>query len=352
MLNKKIAHIVSSLEIGGAERFVIDLCQEQRTLGLRPSIISFGSESDKLVAVCESLSIDIHIITGNRFAKYCKVFSLINHFQIFHFHSPYPLKFIAPIFWLKKPQKIIYTRHGANPLASSHWKKLHKYIEEKIDAITFVSQEGADVFRANHGWYDKRLEVIDNGVNIKSIKLNGHNSDKLRLGSVGRMVELKHQVSLLQAVSLLTEEEQGQLEINFFGDGPCEKLLKDYTLKNLHHTTIKFHGMVSDRNTIYGNIDALVVTSETEGLSLAIIESMAFGCLTIGTNVGGNPKLIDNDVNGWLFEFNDIKLLASCIKRLLIQPELLTVMGEDAHKKMVKQFSLEASAKKYLLLYD
>jgi glycosyltransferase involved in cell wall biosynthesis len=114
---------------------------------------------------------------------------------------------------------------------------------------------------------------------------------------------------------------------------------------------VYFHGMVQDRNVIYSSIDALVVTSETEGLSLAIIEAMAYGCAVIASNVGGNPKLIEQDVNGWLFEYDDNKTLSEFIHTLQTQQALLSTFGKAGRQKIEQQFSLDNCADKYSEIY-
>ena len=165
------------------------------------------------------------------------------------------------------------------------------------------------------------------------------------------MVDLKNQISLLEAVATLPIEEQQKIEINFYGDGPCLAELKLFSDRNLENVAVNFHGMVQDRNIIYSSFDALIVTSETEGLSLAIIEAMAYGCVVIASNVGGNPKLVEHNKNGWLFEYNDTKTLAKYIQKLSTDKALISYLGSEGRKKIESQFSLDNTAQKYTDIY-
>ena len=287
-LKLKVAHIVGSLNVGGAERFVIDLCSIQKKLNMKPAIISLGSPDDALVGECRVNNIPVANYGGGSLIKIIRVFFVLLKFDIIHIHSPHALKFLSvalPFF----NKKIIYTRHGAAPLTAPHWNRLHLKIEKHINAITFVSKEGFDNFQQQHNWQNTPCLVIDNGVLIDPV--NKNESTLFRIGSVGRMIPLKHQISLLKAVSLLKEEVQNSIELNFFGDGACIAQLKSYQSENLTNVAINFHGMINNRELIYSNIDVLVVTSETEGLSMVIIEAMANRIPVIATNVGGNPKL-------------------------------------------------------------
>ncbi|WP_206483087.1 glycosyltransferase family 4 protein [Thalassotalea sp. G2M2-11] len=347
----KVLHVVSSLEVGGAERFVIDLCQVQREKGEKVAILTFGSQQDPLVSECKKNDIEVFFVSGSRTKKWQMALKVINKFTIIHFHSPYPLKFLLPCLPIYFFKKVIYTRHGADPLSGFMWGIVHKIANYFVDHVTFVSQEGADVFENSHGWLRKTKHVIDNGVNFSKITIHRETSDCLRLGSVGRMVPLKNQISLLKAVSYLPSEYKKKVLIHFYGDGPCLAELQQFVDENDLSEQVVFHGMVSDRSTIYNSFDVLVVTSETEGLSLAIIEAMAYSCAIIATHVGGNPKLVSHQKNGYLFEYDDDKALSGYIKTLQNNVALNEQFAQESREKVAQQFSLDECAKKYQQLY-
>jgi len=347
---QKVAHIVGSLHVGGAERFVIDLCSVQKKSNMMPEVISLGNPSEPLVKECLKENIPVICYGNNSLIKLFRVLIALHKFDVIHFHSPHALKFLSYILPLLN-KKIIYTRHGAGALSEHTWKLMHKKAKRYIDIVTCVSQEGLVVFQQNHGWKDKPSYIIDNGVLIKSSFTAIQESKKLRIGSVGRMISLKNQLSLLQAVDLLPEDIQCEIEVHFFGDGECLKQLKTYAEQNLPKMAVHFNGMVNDRNLIYSSFDLLVVTSETEGLSMVIIEAMVNKIPVIATNVGGNPKLVIPDETGWLFEYEDKKKLAEYIENIVVDKAVLTPLGQAAFSFISENFSIETSAKKYAALY-
>jgi len=347
-----IIHVVSSLEVGGAERFVIDLCQLQSAKGASVAILSFGLISDPLVKECVSAEIKVFHTANSRIKKWKSALTAIRAYKVVHFHSPYPLKFMLPLMPLCLFKNIVYTRHGADPLAGKSWRWMHKIANLFVNRISFVSREGADIFTLSHGWSNKIKHVIDNGVNLAKVSINRKQSERFRIGSVGRMVALKNQISLLQALMFIEESVRRKIEIHFFGDGPSFAQLDEYVQKYTLQKQVIFHGMVSDRNKIYNSFDVLAVTSETEGLSLAIIEAMAYNCPILATDVGGNPKLVSHEKNGYLFDYNDVEALANYIEMLLGEGELFTNFSQQSRKKIEKQFSLLACSDKYHQLYE
>ncbi len=310
-----ISHIVSSLNVGGAERFVIDLCRAQQKLGMSPSIISLGTYNDPLVIEAKEQRIPLTVLEGYKASKRVRTLLSVRKQGVIHIHSPHTLKFMLLMLPVLRKKKIVYTRHGAAPFNDRKWILSHKRAAPYISAISFVSKEGSEVFHQNHNWQKTPSFIIDNGVNLDQMNTVPVNmeSGRIRLGSVGRMVELKNQIGLLQAIELINISERKGIEVHFFGDGECAGKLKEFHRTKLPEVKVIFHGMIRDRDKIYNSIDALIVTSETEGLSIAIIEAMAYKRAVIATNVGGNPRLIEDNVNGWLVPYDDSKNLAERI---------------------------------------
>jgi glycosyltransferase involved in cell wall biosynthesis len=353
--SKSVLHILSSLNIGGAERFVIDLAIEQRqSLKLNSAILSFGEQDDVLVAECIKNNIPVHFVEGSRTEKIQTFKRVINEFDILHFHSPFTLFFTCYSPILCRQKTVIYTRHGAEPFNQFKWRVMHKITKFIVDQITFVSKEGQTVFGKVNNWQNKPQSVVDNGILIPKEnhqKPQNEQHPKIKLGSVARMVPLKNQICLLRAVTLMPEALANQFEIHFFGDGPCEELLKSTAAESSLSENVHFHGMLVDRENIYKHIDVMVVTSEMEGLSIAILEAMARHIPVLATHVGGNPKLVQSKVTGQLFNYDDDKELSRLLTEIAETPQLIEKWGNEAYQLVVQNYSLETVAQKYMKLY-
>jgi glycosyltransferase involved in cell wall biosynthesis len=346
-----IIHVLTSLNIGGAERFVIDLSVLQKESNNHVKIISFGKESDSLVEVCNSLDIGVDYVKGNIFQRTRMLNRLFSWGDVVHFHSPHALKaalFSSPYL---KTKNVIYTRHGARPFGDGTWKLIHGVFKQIVNSITFVSEDGSEVFHGVHDWSTMNSQVIENGIIMPVLKELKPLGEKIKIGSVGRMAGLKNQVSLLRAFHLLDDDVKEEIELHFYGDGECMKTLQEYKAKHLSGENIVFHGIVKDREIIYNNIDVLVVTSETEGLSLAIIEAMSYRNPTLATNVGGNPRLVINNKTGHLFEYNDDLALVNLITKYVKSKEIIPEQGKLAREYVQDTFSLESTWEKYQEIY-
>jgi len=97
----------------------------------------------------------------------------------------------------------------------------------------------------------------------------------------------------------------------------------------------------------------VVVPSEWyENSPLVIYESFAMGKPVIGARIGGIPELIEDGVDGLLFEPKNAADLAAKIKELANEPDILRQMSSKARRKAEEQFGFGNHYPKLLALYD
>ncbi|PCJ27276.1 MAG: hypothetical protein COA96_03575 [SAR86 cluster bacterium] len=354
-----VLHVLSSLELGGAERFVVELAQFQRKEKLDAQILCLGSESNFLVSEVRNRKIPLTIseIGFNRFKRYIQILSIVRQFDAVHIHSRGSLRFISPLLPFFFRTKVIYTRHGLDPQNSVTLKLLYSVLRPFIHYITFVTKTGHDVFVKNHHWNNSKLLVIHNGIHVSDDYSKGSKhaaKNTIRFGSVGRMIALKGQSILLDATVKTLQSIKGSDEhkfvVNFFGSGPLETLLKEQS-KTIGKDVITFFGEKSDLDEIYECIDVLVVASSSEGLSMVIIEAMARGIPVIATEVGGNPSLVYDGITGILIPYGCSKSMAEAMTKLIYHIDYIEKYGLAAQELIRSKFTLQQTHLAYLECY-
>lgn len=340
----KILHIVSSLNVGGAERFVIDLAIEQEiSLNLNVAILSMGNKKEPLED--EVHKNNISLLHETNISKLSVIFK---QYDVIHVHSSHCLlrALLASLF---QPVRVIYTRHNEVVHTTFKWKVTYLLAYLKLYKMIFVAEKAKSNYLKVYSFFEKKSQAILNGVLPMSKEKLVSNS--IRLSHVGRFVELKSQHILIEAVAQLPEHLQNKIEVSFFGTGPLLNKNKELAKQETPNVLVNFKGFVTDRNEIYQNTDIIIVTSETEGLSLAILESLASGTPVIASDVGGNPELVNNGVNGFLYEYGDENTLAKKIAKLIEEKELYKNFSSESIKKYQQNFSMNKCAQEYLLSY-
>lgn len=165
--------------------------------------------------------------------------------------------------------------------------------------------------------YQHRCLVIPNGCNTDFFTPS--NADRKRNDLVllftGRLTKQKDPFTLLKALSYL--KKSGVLfRLDIIGDGPLKKKMISYIAKKGLTEKVRFAGWVSreEIRMFYQQSDLLIVCSLDEGMSLAILETMATGLFIITTPVSGIKEHIVEGVNGGVYPYQDSLALANAIE--------------------------------------
>jgi len=135
-------------------------------------------------------------------------------------------------------------------------------------------------------------------------------------------------------------------DIHVFLTGPArgyvKKQLEKYEVPYTHTILKNYNEMVY----CYNALDLYIISSRAEGGPLALLEGMATGVPIISTKVGMAPDIIQNNVNGFLAEVNDIKQLYQSSCNIIDNQELRENFIESG-LKIVQEYSWEKISKLY-----
>ena len=114
---------------------------------------------------------------------------------------------------------------------------------------------------------------------------------------------------------------------------------------------IRFLGSRQDVNQILGGSDFAVNTSDSEGLSNSILEAMRAGLPIVASNVPGNRDLLENGINGLLFEKGNPEDLAKNLLYLMNEANMARKMVENNLERINKYFTIEKMIDKHICFY-
>lgn len=170
---------------------------------------------------------------------------------------------------------------------------------------------------------------------------------RLRIVSVGRLVEKKGIAHSLRAVRLLADREV-DVEYRVFGDGPLRERLTALSAELGIDDRVTFEGRGDQAAVRQGldQADVLVAASVTaadgdeEGIPNVLKEAMASGMPVVGTRHAGIPELIEDGVSGWLVPERDEGALADALERLAREPERWPAMGRAGRAKVEREYDI------------
>jgi len=162
---------------------------------------------------------------------------------------------------------------------------------------------------------------------------------------LSNLIETKGVYDLLEACAILKKNDVNY-HCTFIG-GESDITKKDFfeKVKNLDLSdNVDFIGKKfgNDKINAFNNADIFVFPTfyPKECFPLVILEAMSAGLPVISTFEGGIPDIIDNGVNGFLVEQQNVEALAKQMEELLINQLLRKEMGNSGRKKFESEFEL------------
>ncbi len=370
MLNKSsnknssplIVHIIYRFDIGGLESVLVNMINTIPEQAYRHIIISLTESSafEERIVRNDVEVICLHKQAGNDPKIHLKIWQLLRQLrpEIVHTYNIATLEYNVVAFFAGV-KKRIHAEHGRDIFDLDGSNKKYQYLRRLINPFVTkwipVSKELADWLRDEVKLPKAKIKLIYNGIDLHLYQSKAsQNTEKFVVGTVGRMAVVKDQLTLIKATEkLLTDfpKLKKTLHVVLIGDGELYQNIRDYIDQYQLQDSISLLGARDDIAALLRTLDVFVLPSLVEGIPLTILEAMATALPVITTNVGGNPELIEDDVNGFLINPKDIDSLANKIKHYIDSPESITVHGKNGRKKAELSFSLEQMTKQYMQIY-
>lgn len=163
---------------------------------------------------------------------------------------------------------------------------------------------------------------------------------------VGRMTGIKQPRHFVRLVARLAEEVPG-LRATMIGDGPDLESVRAEAVAWGVEDRVQLAGQRSDVRAWLLRSKVFVLTSRSEGLSIAMAEAMSCGVPVVVANVGDLADLVSPGVNGWLVPPDDIRAYAEHIRDLITQPEWWARFSKAAHQAALQRVSVESVAHRW-----
>jgi L-malate glycosyltransferase len=218
----------------------------------------------------------------------------------------------------------------------------------RFHAIVGVSH---DIARRLQTTYSAdKVVCIHNGVVVPEHVPRSPISGKrpLRLLALGRLVPIKRFDRLKELSEHITNSPLSRPHITLAGDGPLRQTLQTLFEGDASSINVQMPGFVRDTGSLLRDADALVMTSDHEGIPMAVLEALASGVPVFGFRVGGLPEIAAPGLPLFLTPLGDIHALALAIATYFAEHELGTRVAPPNDWS----FDIRSSAQGYDALYS
>lgn len=210
------------------------------------------------------------------------------------------------------------------------------------------SEAGARDVREMFHVPERKIAVLANGMTDPAAGGADMSSDQdsKKLVCAGRLHPTKGQDVLLRALPRIVERMPG-VHVHFIGDGPSKRELLDLAARLGVTDACHFDGSLG-RETVLKEMAssvATIVPSRSDAFPWVNIESMAVGTPVVASAVGGIVDIVQDGVNGFLFEDDNPDQLARKVLAVMSDPKLRGRLSERARALFLERYELGSVAR-------
>jgi len=279
--------------------------------------------------------------------------------DIIHFHSigPSSLMFLIKIFKPKTP--VIFTFH-CQDYHHQKWglfARLYLKLGEKIacrlaNKVVTVSKD-LEAYAKNK--YNIEAKYVPSGIDSPQIlpadsinKQWGLNKDNY-IVAISRLIRHKGLHYLIAAYQQIKTDKKLVIVGDSSYTNDYVKELKDLAgdNKNIIFTGKQSGSVLAE---LFSNAYLFVQPSESEGLSIALLEAMSYKNACLVSDIPANKEVVD--VNGITFENTNINDLRISLEYLLLHPEIVDKNKEDMYNRVKSEYDWNNVVKNIVIEYQ
>lgn len=362
-----ILHIIKSLGRGGAEMLLPETLNKHDKKRYEFHYIYFIPWKYQMVeaiekeggrVTCLSAKNNIRILLkAHEMAGYVKQYNI----QLIHCHLPWA-GIVGRIVGKMTGVPVVYTEHNK-------WERYHK-LTYYLNKISFSSQEkviavSEDVANSIKKHYHKTrpaIQVVSNGINTEkyntSQKIDQDIRKELNIPSQSIVIGItcvfrkQKRLDIWLDIAKALHEKNPQTFFIIVGDGVLKKEIHQKAASLKMHDYLHFAGLQSETRPYLKAMDIFMMSSEFEGLPIALLEAMSMGCMPACTAAGGIPELVKDTRNGLLVPVDEPMQLVERLFPYLQQNDQRKIMADAARETVINSFGMQKMVNELEIIYD
>jgi sugar transferase (PEP-CTERM/EpsH1 system associated) len=359
-----IAHIIFRFDYGGLENGVVNIINGLSDSGFEHTVIAL-TEATQFADRLDG-SVSVHTLgkkPGKDFGMYVRLYKLLRQLKpdIVHTRNMGTMDCAFIAFLARVPVRIhgehgwdVFDPDGTN--RKYRWMRLilHRFVHRIVTVSDDLRRWLVNVV----GIPEPKVQHICNGVDTERFRPRepqSTNDPAVVVGSVTRFSPIKDPLNLVEAfisVQANAAASDTPSRLLMIGGGELHQRavasLRDAGLLQVS----SLPGSRDDIPEQLRSMDIFVLGSLREGISNTVLEAMASGLPVIASDTGGNPELIEEEVNGVLVPPGDRAALASAVKQYIQDPDRRARHGTASRDRVVSLYSIATMVDNYRQLYQ
>ncbi|MEG9326631.1 glycosyltransferase [Salinimicrobium catena] len=349
----KVLHIIKSLGRGGAEMLLPETLQLHDREKYEFHYIYFLPWKDQMVSrikeeggkvTCLEAKDNIQLILQyKKVINYCRE----NGIDLIHCHLPWA-GFVGRFVHKKTGIPVLYTEHNMQERYHIATKTINKFTFNSQNLAIGVSDDVTNSIRKK---IHPRIpvETVLNGVNTTSFVRKGNSEIRKEFSIpedaivIGNIAVFRFQKRLVEWLQVFEEIQKRNPKVYgiIVGAGPLEDEIKNELKRLKLEKKVFLPGLQTEVRPYFEAMDIFMMSSQFEGLPIALLEAMSMECAVVATDAGGIKEVIRNEKDGLTCPVENWQNLADRCELLINDQHQLERYKSAARKRVVESFSLK-----------
>lgn len=343
----KLIHIISSLEIGGAQRLLADLLPIQKAQGLDVTLLVYQEVDNDFTKKIETSNIPIISLHTSNFRSpwnILRIHKIISQYDIVHVHL-FPSLYWVALASIGTKCRLVYTEHSTSNERRGKWyfRPIEKAIYNRYHKIVAISQQTKDSLCQWIEVHNNRVIVVNNGIDLSKYKVEHNHAISTNLIMISRFVPSKDHATVIRAMQKLTNSQ-----LFLVGTGELIQACKELATQLKVNDRIHFLGARTDIPQLLSKSGIGIQSSNWEGFGLTAVEIMASGIPVIASDVDGLKQVVEGA--GLVFPLNNEEELIKHIIFLQNNKEGYLQVANRCIQR-AKQYDIHIMAESYKTIY-
>ena len=359
---KTVMQLTWSLTAGGSEIYALTIASNLNRERFRPVMcgIDQGGTLESEIARLGIPHYVMHRRNGIDLKLSWRLYRLFRELNVEVIHTHH----FNQLFYSILPARllgirIIHTEHSIEYYKKRRLRIAMRVLSSLCDKVTAIGADGEQVLRDRVGISTRKLEVILAGVRMEDFRieraearrlLNIPEHDRVAVIVARLSPEKNHHVLLAAFSDVLRTLPSARLLIA--GDGTIRDSIAQEVERLGLQGQVQLLGVRRDVNQLLAASDLFVLSSDREGLPIAVLEAMAAARPVVATAVGDLPMVVQDGVTGRLVPAGDPKALAAALLKVLLDPASANRMGAAGREAVGEQYAVRHMVSRHEALYD
>ncbi len=352
----RIAQVINSLGVGGAERIALQLHGRYLAAGYRSSLVALAGEVPEAQPGVRTLGLGSPYspLSPAALADMPPDAGLYDA-DVVHAHL-FPAQLAVPLALppARGRRVLVTTEHNTSNRrrGTLAGKLVDRLAYREYELIACVSESVSDAMVGWLPWSGPRLRTVPNGIDLRRFRPAPArpSPDEPVLLSVGRLTEAKNHEAGLRAIAELRRMGY-PVTYRIAGSGPLGERIRIAAGELGISSCVELLGDVRDVPSRMASATAMLLPSRWEGFGLVVAEAMASGLPVVASDLPPVREVLGPDGEcGYLVPSGDASAMAERVALLLDDPGLRERMGACGVGR-ARMFDIDATAEEYLALY-